>query len=200
MAGFGVIADVSETIRDAVNTALSSLAPPPPAPQALIHNLQGAIPSNPPILTIFLYEITEDASTRNRPARRQNTPAGARLRKPPLTLLLRYLLTPFAGDPLTEHRMIGRALQALYEHPIFAGPDLRGDPAPDGLVGSADALKSTLAPLTLEDRTRVWHSVQKPYRLSVTYEVRVANIDPEEELARPYARSRRLERMAPAPA
>ena len=196
MAGFGVIADVSETLHDVINTALSTLTPAP-APQALVHNLQGTIPTNPPTLTIFLYEITEDSSTRNRPMRREDSPAGARIRKPPLTLLLRYLLTPFAGDPVTEHRMIGRALQVLYQHPIFAGPDLRGDPAPEGLVGAADALKTTLAPLTLEERTRVWYSVQKPYRLSVSYEVRVANIDPEDDFTTELVRSRRLERMEP---
>ncbi len=199
MPGFGVIADVSETMRSAIDGALAALVPPP-APRAVIHNLQGNIPTDPAILTIFLYEITEDASTRNRPMARVDTTAGAELRKPPLTLLLRYLLTPFAGDPLTEQRMIGRALQVLYDHPIFAGPDLQGDPAPDGLVGSADALKTTLAPLSLEERARVWYSMQKPYRLSVSYEVRVANIEPETLLQSSYARSRELRTVEPEPA
>jgi len=29
----------------------------------------------------------------------------------------------------------------------------------------------------LEERARVWYAIQKPYRLSVTYEVRVVNLD-----------------------
>ena len=33
--------------------------------------------------------------------------------------------------------------------------------------------------LTLEERTRVWYSVQRPYRLSLYYEVRVVNLDSE---------------------
>jgi hypothetical protein len=38
-------------------------------------------------------------------------------------------------------------------------------------------LKVTLSPLTLEERARVWYAIEKPYRLSITYEVRVVNLD-----------------------
>jgi hypothetical protein len=93
--------------------------------------------------------------------------------------------------------MIGRTLQALYEHPVFAGPDLRGDPAPAGLQGAADALKTTLAPLNLEERTRIWNSIQHQYRLSVSYEIRVANVEPERFTTASPARSRRIDRAVP---
>jgi Pvc16 N-terminal domain len=47
----------------------------------------------------------------------------------------------------------------------------------------------TLAPLTLEERTRVWWSIQQPYRVSLNYEVRVVEIDPERvEVAEPVRR------------
>lgn len=199
MADFGVIADVSETLQGAINAALATLTPAPP-PQAVIHDLQGNIATNPPTLTIFLYEITEDPSTRNRARIREDLPGGSVSRKPALTLLLRYLLTPFAGDRLTEHRMLGRAMQVLYQHPIFSGPDLRGDLAPAGLVNSDDALKTTLAPLTLEERTRVWYSVQRPYHLSINYEIRVANVEPEGDLTTALIRERTFERMEREPA
>jgi len=45
------------------------------------------------------------------------------------------------------------------------------------LAGTNQALKVTLSPLTIEERARVWYAIQKPYRLSVTYEVRVVNLD-----------------------
>jgi hypothetical protein len=45
------------------------------------------------------------------------------------------------------------------------------------LHNTDEALKVTLSPLNLEERTRVWQSVQKPYRLSIYYEVRVVNLD-----------------------
>jgi hypothetical protein len=91
-----------------------------------------------------------------------------------MALLLRYLLTPWGGDRLTEHRMLARAMQVLYDHAILSGPDLRGN-----LAGTDQALKITLSPLTLDERSRVWFAVQRPYRLSASYEVRVVNLDPE---------------------
>ncbi len=91
-----------------------------------------------------------------------------------MALLLRYLMTPWSGDRLTDHTILGRTMQVLYDGAILSGSDLQGS-----LKNTDQALKVTLAPLNLEDRTRVWHSVQKPYRLSVSYEVRVVNLDPE---------------------
>lgn len=177
MASSNVISEVSQTLINALDTALASLFPPP-APQAILHDLQGNISTNPATLAVLLYEVTEDASTRNRPMQRAVTAGGPVLRKPPMTLILRYLIVPFAGDRPTEQRMLGRAMQTIYENSIFSGPDLRGSAAPAGLVGSADILATTLDPLSLEDRTRIWFAMQRPYRLSICYQVRVANIDP----------------------
>lgn len=176
MAGFGVISEVSATLVDALTKALSTLPGPPTAE---LHNLQGTIPTSPPKLAICLYEVLEDVASRNQPMRRIPQPAGLRLAKPPMALTLKYLLTPFASRPEDEQRILGRAMQAIYEDAILAGPDLRGNPAPQGLVGSADILAVTLDPLTLEERSRVFYAIQQPYRLSLSYQVRVANIDSE---------------------
>jgi hypothetical protein len=168
---FDVIAAVSETLQTVLTDALSALGPSP-APVAQVHDLQGNISTNPAQLTIFLFDAGEDPSARNRPRVRGSAPPDLTLRKPPMALLLRYLLTPWSGDRLTDHKILGRAMQVLYDGAILSGPDLKG-----GLAGEDDALKLTLAPLSLEERTRVWHAVQKPYRLSVSYEVRVVNLD-----------------------
>jgi hypothetical protein len=192
MAGSGVIAEVSETLISALDAALRSLFPIQP-PQVSLHDLQGNIPTNPGLLAVFLYEVTEDASTRNRPMQRVVAPGGTVLRKPPMTLILRYLIVPFAGDRMTEQRMLGQAMRTLYDNAIFSGPDLRGSPAPAGLVGSSDILATTLDPLTLEERTRVWHAVQRPYRLSISYQIRVANIDPTLSVRMPVVRSRNID-------
>jgi hypothetical protein len=153
--------------------ALSSLGPQP-APIAEVHDLQGTISTSPARVTLFLFEVGEDPSARNRPRVRGMAPPNVTLQKPPMALLLRYLLAPWGGDRFTEHRLLARAMQALYDNAILSGPDLRGN-----LTGTDQALKITLSPLTLEERTRVWHSVQRPYRLSASYEVRVINLDSE---------------------
>lgn len=196
MAGSGVISDVSQTLINALDTALGSLFPPP-APQAILHDLQGTIATNPATLAVMLYELTEDASTRNRPMQRTATPVQTVLRKPPMTLILRYMIVPFAGDRLTEQRMLGRAMQVLYDNAILSGPDLRGSPAPGGLLGAADILAVTLDPLNVEERTRVWNAIQKPYRLSLCYQVRVANIDPTLDRTAPLVRSRNIDPAIP---
>jgi uncharacterized protein DUF4255 len=169
----GVIAAVSETLQTVLTEALSILRPEPP-PVAEVHDLQGTISTNPARLTLFLFEVGEDPSARNRPRVRGSTPPNVTLQKPPVALLLRYLLTPWGGDRLTEHRLLGRVVQVLYDHPILSGTDLRGN-----LTGTDQALKITQSPLTLDERARVWFAVQRPYRLSVSYEVRVVNLDAE---------------------
>jgi hypothetical protein len=173
MADFDVVAATSETLQAVLTKALSTLTPPPVAE---VHDLQGAISTNPARLTIFLFEAGEDPSARNRPRVRGVSPPDLTVRKPSMAILLRYLLTPWSGDRLTDHKIIGRVMQVLYDGAILSGADLKGN-----LAGTSDALKVTMTPLALEDRTRVWHAVQKPYRLSICYEIRVVNLDPESE-------------------
>jgi hypothetical protein len=199
VAGHGVIADVTETLVGVLDDALSSLFPAP-APQALVHDLQGTVPTNPPTLAVFLFEVSEDAHARNRPLVRRPQPGGVVQSLPPLALILRYLIVPYAGDRETEQRMLGRTLQVLYEDALLSGPQLRGDPAPAGLLGSADSLAATLDPLSLEERTRVWHAVQQPYRLSASYQVRVANLHPTIEEQVELARSRNFDPAFPVDA
>ena len=146
MGDFGVISDVSETIVGALNAELANLTP---RARAELNDLSGAVPADL-VLTVTLYEILEDAASRNRPRVQQTTGAATVTRKPPMALLLRYLLTPWGGDQPTEQRMAGRAMQVLYDDAILDGLALKGT-----LAGGRDTLKITLAPLSLEDRTRV---------------------------------------------
>ena len=179
MADYGVIADVSSTLQKVLTDAYQALNPAHP-PVAEISDLDGNISVDPARMTLFLFETVEDPSAKNRQRTRPSPPPpppapppnGIYLRKPPLALLLRYMLTPWSGDRLTDHRLVGRTLQVLYDGAILSGPQLQG-----GLAGTNQALKVTLSPLTLEERARVWYAIEKPYRLSVTYEVRVVSLD-----------------------
>jgi hypothetical protein len=186
MPDFGVIADVSETLEVVLTDALSTLAPGPPV--AEVHDLATPAATNPPRVTLFLFEVGEDPTQRNRPAVRSVAPPNLTTEKPPMALRLRYLVTPWSGDLFTDHRMLGRVLQVLYDDAILNGPQLQG-----GLAGTSQALKVTLAQLTLEERSRIWHAVQQPYRLSLTYEIRVVNLDPIEQRIRVPVQVRQLD-------
>ena len=94
--------------------------------------------------------------------------------------------------------MLARTVQVLYDRPVKVGPDLVGDTAPLGLEGSDASLKVHLTMLTLEDRTRVWQAIQRPYRLSVIYEVRLIELDSEQQQARATVLSRDLVEAVPS--
>lgn len=174
MLTYEVIGDVSQTLQTLLNAELQAVNG---AWGAVLHDLVAPPSGSPPRLTIFLYDIAEDPSSRNRPLdRRPGLPAYT-IKKPPIALVLRYMLTAWAGDRFSEHRMLGRAIQVLYERAILGGAELSG-----ALAATNEALKLTLAPITLDDRAQVWQAIVQPYHLSLNYEVRVVHIDTEREV------------------
>jgi len=179
MAGFSVIADVSVTLQRLLDAALNPLGV-----SARLHDLGAPVPTNPAILTVFLYEVSEDAASRNRPDRRRLTgPNAIEFERAPMALLLKYLITPWSGDAATDHRILGRAMQELYDNAILEGAQLQGN-----LANTNDTLKITITPLSMDERTKVWYAVQRTYRLSSAYEVRVVNLDSSRHDTRPPVR------------
>jgi hypothetical protein len=172
MGDFGVVADVSTIIVNRLTRALEPLGTPDARPVAVLHDLSETVQIDQPKLTVFLYELAEDPTSRNRPPVRSLPPGAPTTRKPPMALLLRYLITPWGGTQETQHQMIGRALQVFYDDAIWTGEELAGS-----LAGTTDVLQFTLTPLTLDQKSWIWYAIQKPYRLSLNYEVRVINLD-----------------------
>lgn len=170
-----VIADVSETLRLFLRNGLSRLVVPP---QVVVHNLRSK--PQPPSLSLFLYDLQEDPSTRNRP--RQRVPVGAahQIRRPNLPLQLRYLLTPWVDDdnlayPYTDQVILARVAQLFHDNAILTGSVLFGEL----LAAQGASLSVSRTPLSLEDQTHIWRTLDLPYRLSFVYEVRVATIRSE---------------------
>jgi hypothetical protein len=188
MPDTAAIADVSATLQAVLTDAFSSMLPAPP-PVAEIHNLEGAISTTPARMTIFLFEAIEDPTVRNRPPTRSTSGSSIATPRSPVPLILKYMLTPWSPDRRTEQLMLGRALRVMHDGAILSGPQLQG-----GLAGSSEAIKLKLAPLTLEEQTRVWYAVQKPYRLSLTYHARVINIDSQTVHLHAPIRSRALDK------
>jgi hypothetical protein len=103
------------------------------------------------------------------------------------------MVTAWGGDRHTEQRMLGRVLQVLYDDAIVDGLELSGV-----LAGTPAQLLVSLAPMVLEDRARVWPAIGQTYRLSINYEVRVANVDAESEISAAPVRERHIASGAPA--
>lgn len=184
MGDYTVIGEVSTLIERTLHAAVQAVDS---NAVAILDDLSGNVPTSPPKLTIFLYEIAEDPPSRNRPHVRPDPANPQIVRKPPMALLLRYLVTAWGGDQVTQHRMLGVALRTFYDNAIFSGARLTG-----GLAAGADALHFTLTQLTLDQKSLVWYALQKPYRLSLNYEVRVVNLDATEDLPGSPVRSREL--------
>jgi hypothetical protein len=191
MPDANVISDVSSTLQQLLHESLVSLDP-----QFFVDvsDLQGQMSTSPLHLTIFLFEVVEDPSAKNRPPVRQVVNQTVLTRKPPMALLLRYMLTPWSGDRITDHKILGKVIETFYDNANIAGTKLQG-----GLANTDAVLNINLAPITLEDRTRVWYSVQKPYRLSLTYEVRVVNLDSTLQKRTGLIQSRKISMERPGP-
>jgi hypothetical protein len=122
-----------------------------------------------PRVNLFLYRLVENAFGRNQ--ERQAIGADA-LEYPPLWLNVFFLLTPFAEDKLDEHRVFGEAMRVLHDNSIVSGAALKGS-----LEDTSEELRVGLCPFTLEQLAQIWGALDKPYRLSVCYEVRTVSID-----------------------
>lgn len=126
-------------------------------------------------LTIFLYRVGIAAEMRNLP--RRMLPDG-RLARPPLPIELCYLITPWAATPASEYVIAGHVMRVLYDHAELGPPYLAGTSwRPE------DSVQLVLESLPIEDHTRIWDTVRKPYRLSLTYLARVIGLDPDPALA-----------------
>lgn len=188
MGDYTVIGEVSTLIQRTLDAAVKTVSGDA---LAKLDDLSETVSPSPPKLTIFLYEIAEDPPSRNRPHVRPDPANPQIVRKPPMALLLRYLVTAWGVDPVTQHRMLGVALRTFYDESIFAGARLTG-----GLAAGADALHFTLTPLTLDQKSLIWYAIQKPYRLSLNYEIRVVDLDSAVETAVRPVRSRTIEGTA----
>jgi len=155
-----IIASVTETLTD----LLAGLDVTHDSP-ADLRNATGSFEK----INLYLYQVLEHAFTKNQP----KVPIDDNsVRSPPLTLRLYYLLTPYASDPLSAHKVLGHAMRVFFDNGIVAEADLA-----ESLRLATDHVSIVLLSTKLEDLTRIWNALQTPYRLSVCYEVRVVPIE-----------------------
>lgn len=139
-------------------------------------------------VNLYLYRVIESPFTRNQdwPGDRV-TPPGT---EPALGLILSYLLTPIGKKPDDEsatlgddaHTMLGVSMLTLHEHPVLNDVHMPGFDAdtvlPAFLQNSYDKIKITLIATSLEELSKIWATINKPYRLSVAYEVSLVQLTP----------------------
>jgi hypothetical protein len=121
-----------------------------------------------PALTLFLYRVDFNKTMRA-------AWSGVALNdgRSHLALDLHFLLSAWADNAENEHLILGRALQAIEDTPILAGPLLMQ--ASDWQAN--EALQLVLEDVGTESLMRIFDSLPVDYQLSVPYVARVTRID-----------------------
>jgi hypothetical protein len=127
------------------------------------------VSQNKPKVNLFPYRVEQNAFGRN-PERQAIGPDA--LEYPPLWLNIFFMLTPFADDKLDELKVFGEAMRVLHDNAAMPPRALKGS-----LENTGEELHLDFCPFTLEQLAQIWNALDKPYRLSVCYEVRTIFID-----------------------
>ena len=137
-------------------------------------------------INLFLYKVVESPFFKNKDWEvSQSDPS--RITPPPLTLNLHYLMTAYAPNDAetgntNAHEILGEAMRVLHEYPVVPAEYL-----PAGLEDAREEIKVMQTAIDLDEITKVWSTFGQPYRVSVSYEVAVVQLDqsPETEQAMP---------------
>jgi hypothetical protein len=142
----------------------------------------------PTRINLFLYRVTENGSLKNQIIPGQGHPSD--YGHPPLSLVLHYLVTAYGAtddngisNETRSQFLLGAAMRVFHDHPIITETLVTIQP-PAGqtilhqsLRGEFERVKLCLDPISLEDLSKVWTALTRPFRLSAAYTVSVVQIE-----------------------
>ncbi len=120
-------------------------------------------------LSVWLYRVVLQPDLVNQPGRRIS-PAETERRSTPLQLS--YLITPMHSAALTEHTLMGRAIQVVRDHAQLSGSSLRG-----ALAGTPTTMKLSFEMSGTAEQNTLWWSLQSQHRATVSIVVEGVSID-----------------------
>jgi hypothetical protein len=96
-----------------------------------------------------------------------------------MPLILHYLITAYSDtdDDLNSHRLLGRAVSVLNDHPRLEREDLRTAIPGADLHRQVERVHVTPQPLTVEELSKLWSTFQTPLRISAAYQACVVLIE-----------------------
>lgn len=140
-----------------------------------------------PRINMFLYRTTENAALKNQMIPGEGHPS--EYGHPPLSLVLHYLLTAYGTNDengvvneTLAHFLLGSAMRVMHDYPVVTESLMTvNSPATEilheSLRGEHERIKICLDPITLEDLSKVWTALTRPYRLSAAYSISVVQIE-----------------------
>ncbi len=174
MSTYNAIHDLSETLRrllaDRLNRPGQTVTVTVDSP----HKEKAELPR----VNLFLYQIVPDPTRRNSLRIPVGPPVDNKqtFAREPLALNFRYLLTAFAEDGLSEHRLLGESMQLFHEQQSIAEDALYGT-----LIDSdirPPRIQLVMQSLDLASINNIWGSNVALLRASVAYEASMAFIEP----------------------
>ncbi|MCA1605149.1 MAG: DUF4255 domain-containing protein, partial [Acidobacteria bacterium] len=183
----GVSASLQALLRDRMQLPVGML---PPELQVAISAPQpedDQSATEPTRVNLFLYRATENSALKNQMIPGQGHPS--EYGNPPLSLVLHYLLTAYGAtddnglvNETRAHFLLGSAMRTLHDFPVITDGLMTVNSPPTQILhaslrGEFEQIKICLDPLTLEDMSKVWTALTRPYRLSAAYTVSVVQIE-----------------------
>ncbi|MEU4039646.1 DUF4255 domain-containing protein [Streptomyces collinus] len=175
MSDLRSVAAATEGLRAVLQDAVSGTVPG--AVVTARRPREAAIEPTTAELDVILYRATIDGAWRN------TDPVGVRpgeTRRPPLPLVLHYLLTcraPADAEATVPELLLGAAMSALHDHPALPFDALRDAAGFSDLHRQQEPVRITPAAMGTEEMTRLWTALGVGDRLAVAYEARVVLID-----------------------
>ncbi len=141
-----------------------------------------------PTINLFLYDVRENPMLRQH--QWENVPSAnngvnlAHMKRTPFRVDCTYVLTTWAAEADDEHRLLARAMLALFRYPILPEKYLQSN-----MKHQPFDLQTFLAQRDrLTDPAELWSSLDNEVRPSVSYVVTLA-LDPWTEITAPLVRT-----------
>jgi hypothetical protein len=143
--------------------------------------------AEPTRVNLFLYRATENGALKNQMISGQGHPS--EYGHPPLSLVLHYMLTAYGAtddnglvNETRAHFLLGSAMRVLHDYPVITDSltTIHSTPTQilhSSLRGEFEHIKICLDPISLEDLSKIWTALTRPYRLSAAYTVSVVQIE-----------------------
>ncbi len=130
----------------------------------------GSFAPTPPAVDLFLYDVRENRDLRsNEWIVERHSSGGFTKQRAPARVDCSYLITAWAGDVASEHKLLSDVMRVLLRYPVLPAQVLQGD-----LAGQAPPLPaSVLQPGLLQSVGEFWQALGGKPKAALHYTVTV---------------------------
>jgi hypothetical protein len=122
-----------------------------------------------PAVDLFLYDVRENRELRSNDWQVERNSGTVIKKPPPVRVDCSYLITAWAGDAYSEHRLLGKIMRVLLRHPRLPAEVLQGS-----LAGQEPPLPTAvLQPGRLQSLGEFWQALGGKPKAALNYTVTI---------------------------